>query len=183
MLGIALTNDWMLYEKLKFMQNALGAVPSAFDCYLVMRGLKTLCVRMKKQSESAQFIVDALRSFKCNSIKEILYPDDHKENIRERVRREHHLNMHGSIFSIIFDFPSKEIFLCFISGLQIFTLAESLGGVESLVQVPLLMTHSQLTAEQKEITKISAFLVRFSVGLEYDIDLLEDIKNALDMVA
>ena len=181
LLGVALTSDRLVHEKMKFMQNALGAVPSPFDCFLVLRGMKTLCVRMKRQSESAEFIVSKLRKENSRMIEAILYPDGHLNDVtRKIVIKQHHMTYHGSIFGLTFKTISKRQFFTFIANLQIFTLAESLGGVESLVQVPSLMTHAQMTTEQKIRANISPFLVRFSVGLENAQELFEDIKIALE---
>ncbi|KAJ3382865.1 hypothetical protein HDU92_004534 [Lobulomyces angularis] len=177
-MGIAVTNNEQYFEELKFLQNSSGACPSAFDCFLANRGLKTLHLRMKKHEENALEVAKYLEN--SSFISEVIYPGlpSHKQHNLAKSQ------MHG--FGGMLSFRLKNGNLSssnkFLQNLKLFTLAESLGGVESLVELPAVMTHAALTAEARNTLGITDSLVRMSVGIEDSVDLINDIASALNAV-
>ena len=168
--GVAMTSDDALAEKLRFLQKAAGAVPSPFDCYLVLRGLKTLGVRMRQHVESAKKIADYLASHP--QVDKVMFPGlaKHPGNaIAERQMR----GPGGMIsFELRGGIPAATAFL---KALQIFACAESLGGVESLAEHPAIMTHASIPAENRRALGIGDGLIRFSIGIEDVGDLRTDL--------
>jgi cystathionine gamma-lyase len=172
--GALITNDAVLAERLRFLQNALGAVPSPMDCYLVLRGLKTLPVRMRQHVASASELARRLSSHP--RVQKVIYPGlpnhpDHALGLRQ-------MSGPGGMLSLELAGGMDEA-KQFLSALSVFTLAESLGGVESLAEQPALMTHASIPADIRRRTGISDALVRLSVGLEGVEDLWEDLDAAL----
>ncbi len=170
--GFVATNDDELARKVAFNQNAVGAVSSPFDCYLALRGLKTLAVRMERHCENARAVVDALRAHPA--VRSVLYPglDEHPG--------------HDVAVTQMRDFGGMVSFRCaggaaaaraVAAGTKVFTLAESLGAVESLIEHPGQMTHLSAAGSQLEVPDD---LVRLSVGIEGADDLVADIVAALD---
>ncbi|MFX0116487.1 MAG: trans-sulfuration enzyme family protein [Candidatus Hodarchaeota archaeon] len=162
-----------LEEKFRFYQNAAGAVPSPFDCWLALRGIRTLAVRMKAHSANARFLASKLE--KKADIRQIFYPGlkDHPQyTLAQRQMRDF-----GGMISL--DLGDRAEAFQFLKKLQIFTLAESLGGVESLAEHPASMTHASLGNAALRKIGISDGLVRLSVGIEDPNDLLEDCFQAL----
>jgi cystathionine beta-lyase/cystathionine gamma-synthase len=174
--GCVITSNEDIAEKIKFIQNAIGAVPSPFDCFLILRSLKTLAYRMKAHNENAIAICEEL--IKNKKIKKIYYPGlkDHPqfEIIKNQMRG------FGGMISI--DLGSFESAEKFCNSLKIFEIAESLGGVESLVCHPATMTHGSVPKDMREKIGITDGLIRLSVGIEDKEDLIEDIKNALQFI-
>jgi cystathionine beta-lyase/cystathionine gamma-synthase len=170
--GVLVSNDEALVEKLRFLQNANGAVPSPFDCWLLSRGIKTLPVRMKRHSENAIKIVEFLQTQKI--VDKIYYPflEDHRDsNIAKKQ-----MKYGGGMLS--FDLPTENDAHNFLKHLKLFYLAESLGGVESLAEYPPTMTHGSIPRERRHEIGINDGLVRLSVGIENVEDLINDISQA-----
>ncbi len=169
--GCAMTKSKAIYEHLKFYQMAVGGVPAPFDCWLAHRGLKTLPIRMKAHCENGQAIAEFLKAHK--KVSSVYYPGlpshpNHK--IAEKQMRG---------FSGMLSFEVKGNYRKFLKALKIFTLAESLGGIESLINHPAIMTHASLPAEERKRRGIGDSLLRLSVGIEHRQDLVDDLNQAL----
>lgn len=173
--GALVTSDEALRERLAFLQNAMGGVPGPFDCYMVLRGLKTLGVRVRQQCASAAILAEKLSSHA--RVKRVIYPGlashpDHALAARQMkapgamISAELHGGLEGSAG--------------FLKRLGIFACAESLGGVESLAEHPAIMTHASVPEASRRVLGISDGLVRLSVGVEDVADLWADIEQALD---
>jgi cystathionine beta-lyase/cystathionine gamma-synthase len=174
--GALLLNDAGLAERVRFLQNAMGAVPSPFDCYLVLRGLKTLPVRMERHCKTALEL--ATRLAQHPAVLRVHYPGlpDHPEY--ELGRRQ--MRGPGGMVSLVLA-GGEPVARRFLKSLRWFALAESLGGVESLAEHPALMTHASIPREVRESIGIEDGLVRLSVGLEHAEDLWTDLERALDV--
>ncbi|KAL0092222.1 Cys/Met metabolism PLP-dependent enzyme-domain-containing protein [Phycomyces blakesleeanus] len=174
-MGVAVTSDETLYEKIQFMQNSMGAVPSAFDCYLARRGLMTLEIRMQRHEQNAKTIAAYLE--KNEHIEAVIYPGLASHPQHELAKRQQ--KGFGGMVSFrtkgTLDNVNK-----MLGHLQYITLAESLGGVESLIEVPAVMTHGSVSPEDRAVLGITDTLVRLSVGIENVEDLINDLKQALD---
>ncbi len=171
--GIVTSNE-EIYSKLKFIQNAVGGVPSPFDCWLILRGIKTLKVRMERHCSNAQHIAEFL--LRHPKIARVIYPGlkNHPQHILAGAQ------MRGYGGMVSFEVrgglkAAKRVAESF----KIISLGESLGGVESLLEHPALMTHASIPAEQRRKIGISDSLLRLSVGIEDLDDLLEDLKVGL----
>jgi cystathionine beta-lyase/cystathionine gamma-synthase len=172
--GAVVTSDAGLAERLRFLQNAIGAVPSPFDCYMVLRGLKTLPVRMRQHVESARSLAERLA--KHPQVRRVYYPGLAKDPGRALAERQ----MKGPGGMISFEVEGGITRArALLSRLRIFACAESLGGVESLAEHPASMTHASIPAELRAQIGISDGLVRLSVGLEAEADLWADLESAL----
>jgi cystathionine gamma-synthase len=172
--GCAVTSDAEVAERIAFLQNAAGAVPSPFDCYLVLRGLKTLAVRMERHCENARAVAAVLVDHEAAS--RVFYPGlaDHRGNdIASRQMRDF-----GGMVSFVAS-GGEDAALDIVGRTRLFTLAESLGGVESLIEHPARMTHASV--EGSELA-VDPALVRLSVGIEAVDDLVADLREALDAV-
>jgi cystathionine gamma-synthase len=167
--GFIAVNDAELADELRFLQNALGAVPSPFDCYLVSRGVKTLALRMREHCTNAQAVVRMLREH--DAVAKVLYPDE-----SEVARRQ--MRDFGGMVSFLAN--DEDAALELVTRTRLFTLAESLGAVESLIEHPARMTHASAAGSPLEV---DARLVRLSVGVESEADLVADLRQALDAVA
>ncbi len=172
--GAVMTNDAALGERLRFLQKSVGGVPSPFDCYMVLRGLKTLAVRMKRHVESARVIADYLAAHP--RIARVRYPGLSSHEGHAVAARQ--MSGPGGMISFELNGTLAQA-SAFLRALRIFACAESLGGVESLAEHPALMTHASLTAEARRALGIGDGLVRLSVGLEDPKDLLADLEQAL----
>ncbi|MFZ5892270.1 MAG: trans-sulfuration enzyme family protein [Myxococcota bacterium] len=172
--GALLTSDEALAQKLKFLQNAIGAVPSPMDCYLVLRGIKTLPLRMQRHVESASELAQRLEA--QPGVLRVHYPGLASHPQHELARRQ--MRGGGGIITLEIEggVPAASEFL---KSLEYFALAESLGGVESLAEHPAIMTHASIPAEIRRASGIADGLVRLSVGLEHVEDLWRDLKHAL----
>jgi cystathionine beta-lyase/cystathionine gamma-synthase len=169
--GALVVKDRQLYERLAFLQNAVGAVPGPMDCFLVLRGLKTLHVRMDRHAENAAALVALLETHP--KVDRLIYPH-HPSHPQSRIAREQMKNGGGMI-----SFTLKaggEAAVRVAEATRLFTLAESLGGVESLIEVPAAMTHLSVAGSQ---LAVDPGLVRLSVGIEHKDDLLADLEQAL----
>ena len=169
--GAVIVKDKDIYEKLAFLQNAVGAVPGPMDCFLVLRGIKTLPLRMERHAENAASLADFLAAH--SKISRVLYPF-HSSHPQANIARRQMKNG-GGMISIVMK-GGREAAIKMAEATKIFTLAESLGGVESLIEVPAAMTHLS-TADSK--LAVDPGLVRLSVGIEHKDDLLADIEQAL----
>lgn len=176
--GAVVTSDPALAERLLFFQNAIGAVPSPFDCFLVLRGLKTLGVRVRQQCASASIIAGRLESHPA--VARVHYPG--LASHRSRALAERQMRLPGAMISVEIKggLPSAKTFL---ESLSIFACAESLGGVESLAEHPAIMTHASVPEETRAALGIAAGLVRLSVGCEGVDDLWGDIEQGLARAA
>lgn len=174
--GIILTKNKELAEKLHYIQNAAGAVPGPMDCFLVLRATKTLALRMREHEKNSIALANFLSVHP--KIKKIFYPGL-KQHPQHALAKEQ-MTGFGGIISI--DLGSLEHARKFAESLKIFSLAESLGGVESLVDHPAIMTHASVPARERERMGISDGLIRLSVGVEDKEDLLEDVKHALEKI-
>jgi cystathionine gamma-lyase len=173
--GALCLRDGALYEQLKFYQNAAGAVPGPLDCFLVLRGIKTLALRMEKHCENARRIAEYLAQHP--EVKQVRYPGlpTHPGHARARQQMRDFggivtMELHGGV----------ERAMRFLSSTRLFTLAESLGGVESLMCHPATMTHASVPPEERARIGITDALIRLSVGVEDAEDLLEDLKQAIE---
>lgn len=169
--GIIVTNNEELNNRIKYFQRASGAVPSPFDCWLVLRSTKTLAVRMRQHEKNALEFAKYLES--SGLAKKVIYPG--LESHPQHSLAKEQMKGFGGIVSV--EFGNVDIAKKILNGVKVFTLAESLGGVESLICQPYSMTHGSVPKEQKEKLGITESLVRFSIGLEDIEDLIEDIKN------
>jgi len=174
--GALLLNDAGLAERVRFLQNAMGAVPSPFDCYLVLRGLKTLPVRMERHTKTALELATRLGSHAA--IERVFYPGLPSHPHYELGRRQ--MRGPGGMVSLVLA-GGEPAARRFLQALRWFALAESLGGVESLAESPPLMTHASIPKEVRQSIGIPDGLVRLSVGLEHVEDLWADLERALDV--
>jgi cystathionine gamma-synthase len=168
--GAILTNDATLAERLRFLQNSLGAVPGPFDAWLVLRGLKTLALRMQRHCENARVIARFLEAH--GAVERVLYPGLESHPSHEVARRQ--MRDFGGMVSFLVE--SEEQAVALVARTKLFQLAESLGGVESLIEHPARMTHAS-TADAPFAAP--RHLVRLSVGIENIDDLVADLEAAL----
>jgi cystathionine beta-lyase/cystathionine gamma-synthase len=172
--GALVVNREDVFERLAFLQNAVGGVPGPMDAWLVLRGIKTLAIRMREHDSNARLVAEFLRGHR--KVTRVFYPGlaDHPQ--RELARRQ----MSGFGGMISFEVkgglePARRV----VERTQIFTLAESLGGVESLIELPAAMTHASIPDETRRAHGVADGLVRVSVGIEDSADLISDLDQAL----
>ncbi len=168
-----------LLDELKFIQMSVGAVPGPFDCWLTQRSIKTLAVRMERHNSNAIEIANLLNQ--SNSIKNVYYPGLISHPQHELAKKQHSCpnGEHGFGGMISFELENIQAAKKFVKHLEIFTLAESLGGVESLVCHPATMTHASIPKDIRDKIGITEGLLRLSVGIEDLDDLKKAIENAL----
>jgi cystathionine gamma-synthase/cystathionine gamma-lyase len=171
--GALVTADPEIAERLQFLQNAIGAVPSPMDCYLVLRGLKTLPIRMRQHVKSASELARRLEG--SRGVRRVHYPGLESHADHELARRQMP-NGPGGMISFELD-GGVEQAKRFLSALRVFALAESLGGVESLAEHPAIMTHASIPPEVRQAIGISDSFIRLSVGLEDVEDLWQDLER------
>jgi cystathionine gamma-lyase len=173
--GAIIVNDEALYQELKFLQNAVGAVPGPLDCFLVLRGIKTLAVRMRAHCENAMALATHLA--RHPEVVRVFYPGLPESPYHTLAIKQ--MSAFGGMIALeLQGGPERNV--RFASKTRIFALAESLGGVESLVGYPLVMTHAAIPAEQRNKAGLPEALVRLSVGIEDIEDLIEDIERAIE---
>ncbi|MCA1845058.1 MAG: cystathionine gamma-synthase [Actinobacteria bacterium] len=172
--GFVACNDVDLARSIAFVQNAAGAVPGPFDCFLVLRGVKTLAVRMERHCENAEAIVDLLAGHPA--IASIRYPGLPSHPGYEVAAKQ--MRRFGAMVSFVVH-GGEEAALSLVGTTRVFTLAESLGGVESLIEHPHRMTHASVVGSPLEV---DPGLIRISVGIEDPSDLVADLRQALDRV-
>ncbi|KAK5117721.1 cystathionine gamma-lyase cys3 [Meristemomyces frigidus] len=178
-MGVCAFNSDPLYERLKFLQNAIGAVPSPFDCWLAHRGVKTLHLRVREASKNALMVAQALEE--SVHVISVNYPGSASHRHRKVALKQHRDGLGGGMLSFRIK-GGKAAAEQFCQATQIFTLAESLGGVESLVEVPASMTHMGIPKDQREAAGVYDDLVRLSCGVEEGTDLVKDVRQALEKV-
>ena len=172
--GVAVTKRDDIAETLGYLQNAVGSVPSPFDCFLATRGLKTLALRMQRHCENALTIAQWLE--KHSRVERAFYPGLASHSQHALAKRQ--MAAGGGMVSAIVK-GGRDAALRMLERCQIFTLAESLGGVESLIEHPGIMTHASVPAEVRSEIGISDALIRLSVGVEDVDDLIADLEQAL----
>lgn len=176
-MGVVATNDDALHTRLRFLQNSMGAVPAPFDCYMAMRGLKTLHVRMEAHARNAMTVASFLEGHP--KIERVIYPGL-KSHPQHKIASEQMTGYGGMITFFLRGGISES--RAFLENLKLFALAESLGAVECLAEHPAIMTHASVPAEQRKKLGISDSLVRLSVGIENIEDIMADLKTALAAV-
>jgi cystathionine beta-lyase/cystathionine gamma-synthase len=169
--GAIMLRDKTLFERLKFLQNAAGAVPGPSDCFLVLRGIKTLALRMERHSANGLRVARFLEDHPA--VKAVYYPGLESHPQHELAKRQ--MRDFGGMLSVIMH-GGPEAGKRFASNTRLFSLAESLGGVESLIEHPFSMTHASTASSD---LAVDPGLVRLSVGIEHIDDLLQDLRQAL----
>jgi cystathionine gamma-lyase len=173
--GAILTSHEEWHDRLRFLQNAAGAVSGPFDCFLTLRGTKTLAVRMDRHSDNAEKIAERLAAHP--KVARVIYPGlpSHPEHAIAKKQ----MKRYGGMISFVIK-GGLEASRRLLTGMEVFTLAESLGGVESLIEHPAIMTHASIPRELREARGLDDGLVRISVGIEHVEDLWADLAAALD---
>jgi cystathionine beta-lyase/cystathionine gamma-synthase len=171
--GAIMTNSDELEQKLRFHQNAVGAVPSPFDCWLLLRGIKTLALRVDRQSQNAMEVARALE--KNRAVKRVHYPGLASHPGHAIAARQ--MRMFGGMMS--FEVADQATALRTLERLKLFALAESLGAVESLAEHPGLMTHASIPPSERKRIGVGEGLIRLSIGVEDVADLIADLESAL----
>lgn len=174
-MGALLMNDQKLYERLAFIHNSCGATPGPMDCFLVLRGLKTLHLRMKAHCENGRRVAEFL---KAHPRVDRLYWPGFESHPNHAIAKKQMRDFGGMISFTVRDADLKETFRI-ASSFEVFSLAESLGGVESLVNHPVTMTHASIPKVEREKVGVVDGLLRLSVGVEDIDDLLADLNKAL----
>ena len=178
--GVVVTSDLALHERLRFLQNAIGAVPGPLDCFLVMRGAKTLPLRMGRHCENGRAMAEWLQAQVGHGlIERVIYPGLPSHPQYELARRQMH-GPGGMISFVVADgrLPALERAVKILRKVQLIACAESLGGVESLIEHPASMTHASIPVDKRAELGISDGLIRLSVGIEHIDDLREDLAQA-----
>ncbi len=170
--GMLVVADEDLHERLRFLQNAAGAVPGPWDCWLALRGTKTLHLRMAAHNANGLRIAEWLEG---RDVGRVYYPGLASHPQHALARRQ----MHGFTGMISLDLETEKRAAAVVNAVRIFSLAESLGGVESLIGVPAMMTHASVPVDRRQAMGLSDGLVRLSCGVEDVEDLLEDLEQAL----
>lgn len=174
--GLVTSNHKDLADQIGFYQNAIGAVLGPQDSWLLQRGIKTLSVRMEEHQKNAFVVADFL--FSHPAVEKVYYPGLPDHELHGVAKQQ----MSGFSGMISFTLKNEESAIPFVESLQLFTLAESLGGVESLVEIPSVMTHASIPKEKREEAGIKDGLIRLSVGIEYGQDLINDLAQAFDRI-
>jgi cystathionine beta-lyase/cystathionine gamma-synthase len=176
--GAALAKDAAVFEPIKFLQNATGAVPSPFDCWLTLRGIKTLELRMQRHEENAIAIANALNGHPL--VKRVYFPGLASHPGHDVARKQ----MTGFGGMVSFELKgNKDEVVAFASSRRFFALGESLGGVKALICHPATMTHASIPAEARAELGLSDSLLRLSPGCEASDDLVEDLLEGLEQIA
>jgi cystathionine gamma-lyase len=178
-MGALALNSAELYQKLAFIQNACGAVPSPHDCFLVLRGIKTLHLRMERHCENGKAIAEYLKSHpKVEKVWWIGLPEHPNHEIALKQMRGF-----GGIVSFSLKGDSFDEAVKVMEGFSVFSLGESLGGVESLCTHPASMTHASIPAAERHARGLKDTLIRLSVGVEDKDDLIEDLRKAIALIS
>ncbi len=172
--GAVVTNDQELFETIKFYQNAVGAVPGPQDCWLSLRGLKTLAIRMRQHEANAKAIAEHLAGHA--KVAKTIYPGLPSHPQHDLAKAQ--MDGFGAIVTFRLRGGNEQV-RRFVKALKVFLFAESLGGVESLVCHPATMSHMALTPSERQVLGITEGTIRLSVGIEDIRDLLEDLDQAL----
>ena len=171
-------NDAALFERLAFIQNSSGAVPGPMDCFLTLRGIKTLHIRMQRHSENGFVIAKFLKD--NAKIEKVYWPGFTDQPNHDIAKIQ--MKSFGGMISFVPKGGDKAKAFKIIENLKIFTLAESLGGVESLAGHPATMTHASIPKEIREKGGVVDGLIRLSVGIEDEQDLIEDLDQAISLI-
>ena len=171
--GALMTNDGELEKQLRFHQNAVGAVPSPFDCWLLLRGVKTLALRVERQSANAMEVARALHGHRA--VKRVYYPGLGEHPNHPVAARQ--MRLFGGMVS--FEVADEATAFRVLERLKIFALAESLGAVESLAEHPARMTHASIPPQERKRAGVGDGLIRLSIGVEDVADLIADLEQAL----
>ncbi|MDI6808400.1 MAG: cystathionine gamma-synthase [Candidatus Eisenbacteria bacterium] len=174
--GVVVTSEDEIAERLGFIQNAVGAVPGPFDCWLVLRGTKTLSLRMERHNENAAAIAKLLAA--SPKVVRVVYPGLPSHPQHELMKKQ----CTGFGGMVTLDLGGIEEGKRLLKSVRLFSLAESLGGVESLISHPATMTHASVPKEEREKMGLTDGLVRLSVGVEDKDDLIEDLRRGLAQV-
>jgi cystathionine beta-lyase len=177
-MGALIVNDEQLYKDLAFIANSCGAVPGPQDCFLVLRGIKTLHLRMERHCFNGKKIAEFLRS--DPKIGKVYWPgfEDHPNHIVAKKQ----MKDFGGMLSFTLKDDRLEKAITFMENVELFSLAESLGGVESLINHPASMTHASIPKEERLKNGLSDSLIRLSIGVEDIEDLIQDLENTLTKV-
>lgn len=172
--GVIMTNDGFIHEQLMFARKSVGTNPSPFDCWLIMRGVKTLAIRMKQHGENARAVAEFLHAHP--KVVKTYYPGltSHRKHEIAKKQMRHFGGMVSAEFKLSGEDTKK-----LISSFNLFALAESLGGVESLVNHPVSMTHASIPEAERKRLGVVDSLVRFSIGIEDSKDLIQDLSKGL----
>jgi cystathionine gamma-lyase len=173
--GAIVVKDKALADQLYFIQNASGAVPGPQDCFLILRGIKTLHIRVQRACENAEKIAAYLKS--NPKVGSVYYPGFKEHKGHEIAKKQ--MRMFGAMVSFSLKDDSLDAANKVLSSTKLFSLAESLGGVESLIGHPASMTHGSIPLEERKKTGVVDSLIRLSIGIEDADDLIEDLKNAI----
>ncbi|WP_372847001.1 PLP-dependent aspartate aminotransferase family protein [Pontiella sp.] len=173
--GVVCTNSEAWNEKMVFAQKAIGLNPSPFDCWLISRGVKTLGIRMEKHFENALKVAEFLEGLDCTATVRYPFLPSHPQYALAKKQ----MRGGSGIVTALFDLPFAQV-VELVSNLKLFTLAESLGGIESLICHPASMTHASIPKAEREAVGITDGLVRFSVGIEDAGDLIADLQTSLN---
>ncbi|MGE4332319.1 MAG: cystathionine gamma-synthase [Macellibacteroides sp.] len=173
--GAVLLNDASIYEELRFFQNTIGAIPGPQDVWLTLRGVKTLAVRMRQHEANAFAVARFLQDHP--RVSQVYFPGLPEHPNHEVARRQ--MSGFGGMVSFRLKEGNRESVNAFVKKLKVFSLADSLGGVESLVCFPMVMTHDAVPEKQRLELGITGDLLRLSIGIEGIDDLLADLKQAL----
>jgi len=177
-MGVLCVNDDELSEKLAFIQNSCGATPGPQDCFLVLRGIKTLHLRMQRHCENGKVVAHYLKNHP--KVGEVYWPgfEEHKNHAVAKKQ----MKDFGGMISFTLKNDDVNAALMFLKHTHLFSLAESLGGVESLVGHPATMTHASIPKAEREANGLKDSLIRLSVGIEHIDDLIQDLETALAVV-
>jgi cystathionine gamma-lyase len=176
--GCLVTNDMEIAQRLRFLQNACGAVPGPMDCFLILRGIKTLHLRVQRACENAEAIARFLQAHP--KVDKVYWPGF--ENHPNHVIAKKQMRMFGAMVSFVLKNDTYAAAEQVLSGTELFTLAESLGGVESLIGHPASMTHASIPREERLKVGLTDSLIRLSVGVEDARDLMADLDAVLAKV-
>lgn len=177
--GLVITREKELGERIKFIQNASGAILAPFDSWLVIRGIETLHLRVKQHSRNAQAIAEFLQTHPA--VDKVYYPGLSTHSNHEVALRQS--TYFGGVVSFTLKNDTEEAAAAFVTSTQYFKLAESLGGVKSLLCHPAQMTHKSIPAVKRKAAGVADSLIRLSVGLEETHDLIRDLKQAFEKIA
>lgn len=176
--GVVISNNPELHQHLIFARKTLGVNPSPFDCWLIMRGAKTLAVRMEQHQKNALAVASFLEQHP--KVRRVYYPGLPSHPQHALAKKQ--MRVFNGMLSAEFNLPLENV-LKMISSFKLFTLAESLGGIESLVSHPVTMTHTIVPKEERDQLGLSDGLVRFSIGIEDSEDLIEDLGSSLEKIS
>ncbi len=177
-MGVLCVNDDALRDRLAFIQNSCGATPGPQDCFLVLRGIKTLHIRMQRHCENGKVVAEYLNNHP--KVGEVYWPGFASHKNHEVAKKQ--MRDFGGMISFTLKSDAIESALTFLKSTKVFSLAESLGGVESLVGHPATMTHASIPKAEREANGLKDSLIRLSVGIEHIDDIIADLENALSNV-